>query len=353
LELRRKKDGTPVRAIALISGGLDSTLAVKVILDLGIEVVALNFNTGFCLIDHRRFITSRRGETPPRNEALRAAADLGVRIEMIDISGEYLDVVLNPKHGYGSAANPCIDCRIMMLRKAKEYMEKTGADFIFTGEVLGQRPMTQHRGTLRRIAKESGTVDVLLRPLSAKLLDPIRPEIEELVDRDGLYDFSGRSRKAQMALARERGITDYPQPAGGCCFLTDKNYARKFRDLVAHRSRGAITMDDLLILKAGRHFRISDRAKVVVGRDEAENEFLERFMTGRWVFKVQGYEGPLTLAEGELGDEDLRRVAAITARYSDGKAQPELAVLCRHPDGREERFVTPPMDDALVARLRL
>lgn len=353
MEVRRKKDGSPVKAVALLSGGLDSTLAVKVILDMGIHVEALSIHTGFCLVDHRRFINSRRGEVPPRNEALRAAADLGVHLEMIDVSGEYLDVVLNPKHGYGSAANPCIDCRILMLKKAKEYMERTEADFIITGEVLAQRPMTQHRGTMRRIAKESGTVDVLLRPLSAKLLEPTKPEIEGLVDREKLYDFSGRGRKDQMRLARERGITDYPQPAGGCCFLTDKNYARKFRDLVAHRPQGSITMDDLLILKAGRHFRVSDSAKVVVGRDQAENEFLERFMSGRWVFKVQDYEGPLTLVEGTPGQDDLRKVASIAARYSDGKDRPMLTVSCRHPDGREEKFDTAPMDDRLVAELRL
>jgi tRNA U34 2-thiouridine synthase MnmA/TrmU len=348
-----KKDGTPVKAVALLSGGLDSTLAVKVLLDMGIQVEAVNIHTGFCLVDHRRYISSRRGEEPPRNEALRAAADLGVHIEMIDISGEYLGVVLNPKHGYGSAANPCIDCRILMLQKAKEYMEKTGADFLVTGEVLAQRPMTQHRGTMRRIAKESDTADILLRPLSAKLLEPTKPEVDGLVDRDLLYNFSGRGRKDQMRLAQEKGITDYPQPAGGCCFLTDKNYARKFRDLVAHRPQGSITMDDLIILKAGRHFRVSASAKVIVGRDEAENEFLERFATGRWVFKVQDYQGPLTLAEGDLGQEDLCRTAALAARYSDGKDQPEITVICRHPDGREEKFTTPPMNETLVVQIRL
>jgi tRNA U34 2-thiouridine synthase MnmA/TrmU len=353
LEARIKENGTPVKAVALLSGGLDSTLAVKIILDMGIQVEAVNIHTGFCLIDHRRFISSRRGEAPPVNEALRAAADLGVHVEMIDISGEYLDVVLNPKHGYGSAANPCIDCRILMLKRAREYMDRIGADFLVTGEVLGQRPMTQHRGTMRRIAKESGTADMLLRPLSAKLLDPTKPEIEGLVDRERLYGISGRGRKDQMRLAREKGIAEYPQPAGGCCFLTDKNYARKFRDLVAHRPRGSITLDDLVILKAGRHFRVSESAKAIVGRDKAENEFLERFTTGRWIFKVLDYQGPLTLAEGEPSEGDLRAIASIAARYSDGKQEPELDVMCRHPDGREEKFTTPPMNESLVVQARL
>lgn len=349
----RKKDGSPVRAVALLSGGLDSTLAVKIIVDMGIEVTALNFHTGFCLVDHRRHLSARRGEEPPRNEALRAGADLGVPVEMIDISGEYLDVVLNPEHGYGSAANPCVDCRIMMLRKAKEIMEKRGADFIITGEVVGQRPMTQHRGTLRMIAKRSGTAEVLLRPLSAKLLDPTRPEIEGLVDREGLYGFSGRGRKDQMRLAREKGITDYPQPAGGCCFLTDHNYARRFRDFVAHRPVGSITMDDLTVLKVGRHFRVSRSSKVIVGRDQAENEFLERYAAVRWALKVRGHEGPLTLCEGEPTHEELRLAAAITARYSDGKAQPELEVACTHPGGATELFTVAPAAEDVIAKLRL
>jgi tRNA-specific 2-thiouridylase len=350
---RKKKDGTPVRAVALLSGGLDSTLAVKVIMDMGIEVTALNFHTGFCLVDHRRHLSARRGETPPRNEALRAGADLGVPVEMIDISGEYLDVVLNPKHGYGSAANPCVDCRLMMLRKARGLMEGLGADFIITGEVVGQRPMTQHRGTLRMIAKRSGTADVLLRPLSAKLLDPTKPEIEGLVDRESLYGFSGRGRKDQMRLAEEKGITDYPQPAGGCCFLTDHNYARRFRDFVAHRPKGSIAMDDLTVLKVGRHFRVSPAWKVIVGRDQAENEFLERYAGERWAFKVRGYQGPLTLCEGEPSREELALAAAITARYSDGKSQPELEVSCAHPGGEEELFTVAPAGEDVIAKLRL
>jgi len=353
LKVRRKKDGTPVKAVALLSGGLDSTLAVKIIRDMGIQVKALNFHTGFCLVDHRRQLDPRRGRIAPRNEALRAGADLEVPVEMVDISGEYLDVVLDPKHGYGSAANPCIDCRIMMLRKAREYMEREGADFIVTGEVLGQRPMTQHRGTLRLIARESGTADVLLRPLSAKLLDPTKPEREGLVDRESLYAISGRGRKEQMKLAEEKGIVDYPQPAGGCCFLTDRNYARRFRDLVAHRPPGSITMEDLVLLKVGRHFRVSPTAKVVVGRDQAENEFLERYLDGRWAFKVRGFEGPLTLCEGAPTKDELRAAAALTARYSDGKAEPELQVGCRHPDGHEEVIETPPAAEDLLEKWRL
>jgi tRNA U34 2-thiouridine synthase MnmA/TrmU len=353
VEPRKKADGTAVRAVALVSGGLDSTLAAKVIQNQGIDVTLLHFHTGFDLSDHRRELDPLRGQEPPRSEAHRAAEDLGLPIEVLDVSEEYLDVVINPKHGYGKAANPCVDCHIMMLTKAKAYIERHGMDFIVTGEVMGQRPMTQHKQTLGMVANRSGTKDILVRPLSAKLLPETRPEREGLVDREALHGFSGRGRKPQMALAEELGIANYPQPAGGCCFLTDHNYARRFEDLLGHKERGSVTADDLDLLKVGRHFRVSDEAKVVVGRDKAENEYLERYTEGKWTFLVQGFEGPLTLCEGTPGEEELRHAAALTARYSGGKAEPELAVKCRHPEGREETITTPPLAEDLVEKWRL
>ncbi len=350
---RMKKDGTRVKAVALISGGLDSTLAAKTIADMGIELKLLHFHTGFDLADHRRELDPRRGKKPPRHEALRAGADLGFPVEIIDVSEEYLDVVINPRYGYGKAANPCVDCHIMMLTKAKAYMEKIGADFIVTGEVMGQRPMTQHRQTLNMVAKRSGTADFLIRPLSAKLLAETAPEREGLVDRESLYGISGRGRKEQMRLAGEKGITDYPQPAGGCCFLTDRNYARRFEDLMAHKERGSVTAEDLDLLKLGRHFRISRSGKVVVGRDQAENELLERHTEGRWTFKVMGHEGPLTLLEGDSNAEDIERAAALTARYSDGKSEPRLEVSCRRPDGKVETMTVSPPPEESVKRWQL
>jgi len=179
------------------------------------------------------------------------------------------------------------------------------------------------------------------------------PEKEGLVDRDSLYGISGRGRKEQMRLAREKGLTDYPQPAGGCCFLTDRNYARRFEDLMTHKPRRSVTAEDLTVLKLGRHFRVSNSAKVVVGRDQAENEFLERYSAGRWAFHVKGYEGPLTLFEGEPSEGNLKLAAALTARYSDGKSQPELDVSCRHPDGREETLRVSPPAEELVEAWRL
>src|SRR5512144_3386366 len=203
-----------VQAIALVSGGLDSTLALAVVRRQGVEVKAINFYTGFCITETQRRKGGRPDGTVPQNEALRAAADLEVDIEYVDISGaEYLDMLVHPRWGYGANANPCVDCRVFMMRKAREIMLAEGADFVFTGEVLGQRPKSQRRDTLRIIERESGLDGRLLRPLSAQLLEPTLPEREGLVDRSRLLDISGRSRQRQMALAEELGVADWPQPA--------------------------------------------------------------------------------------------------------------------------------------------
>ncbi|TET82803.1 thiamine biosynthesis protein [candidate division TA06 bacterium] len=317
-----------VRAVGLLSGGLDSTLAARIMKEQGVEVDAVNFYTGFCIVEHRRKMgRSGRGG---RNEALRAGADIEVSVDIVDIFDEYLSMVAHPRFGYGSAINPCIDCRILMLKNARLRMESTGAKFVFTGEVLGQRPMSQHKNQLRLIEKESGLEGLLLRPLSAKLLPPTLPETEGWVDREMLYGISGRGRKEQFVLAEQYGIVDYPQPAGGCCFLTDKNYAAKLKDLYAHKGKDSVTKEDVILLKVGRHFRISETAKVIVGRDEGENNFLESYVDNRWVFMALDFEGPLTLVEGDISADEKRSVAAITARYSDGKNQNVVRVEWRY-----------------------
>lgn len=309
-------------AIGLLSGGLDSALATRLIQNQGIEVKAVNFYTGFCTTDFRRQVNRKKAKGKVyHNESLQTAASLQVEIEYIDISATYIqDVLMEPKYGYGKAINPCLDCRSYMLRRAKNYMEEHGAQFVFTGEVLGQRPMSQYRRALDVVAKESGLDGLLVRPLSAKLLPATTPEKNGWIDREKLGAISGRSRKEQYRLAEELGINVYAQPAGGCCSLADKNYALKMHDLLEHLEEGKIPdLDDVILLKVGRHFRPSEKLKVVVGRDEVENDFLEKRYggNGRTLFSSIDIMGPVTVAEGSVGPEEIRTVAEITARYCD------------------------------------
>ncbi|NPA58493.1 MAG: hypothetical protein GXN94_04270, partial [Aquificae bacterium] len=247
--------GKKRKAVALYSGGLDSTLAIKLVQNQGIDVVALHFYTGFCITETKR----RRGEkkpdgTPYMNPALKYAAKYGFKLEIVDISEEYFNIITNPKYGYGANINPCIDCRAFMYKKAKEIMEEIGADFIVSGEVLNQRPMSQHLKAMKTIEREAGVEGLVLKPLSAKLLPPTIPEIKGWVDREKLEGIAGRSRKRQLQLAKELGIDEFEQPAGGCCYLTDENFARKYLETLSTENR--ITREDLYLLTIGRHFRL-------------------------------------------------------------------------------------------------
>ena len=344
----------PVKAVALLSGGLDSTLAVKMLREQGVEVHALNFNTGFCLTDHARKIRKNGDMKKLRNEALRAGADLDVEVEIVDISQEYLEILTKPKHGYGSGANPCIDCRTFMLKKAREHMEAIGADFVATGEVLGQRPMSQMRPTMDLIEREAGLKGKLLRPLSAKHLPPTQAEQAGLIDREQLGDVRGRSRAGQMSLAEKLKITDYPQPAGGCCFLTDENYAVKFHDFMAHwDGLRELKIEDFLILKVGRHFRLHDGLRCIVGRMEGENAFLAHFGAGHWLLTTPDVPGPNTWVDGEPTDLELETMARLTVRYSDcpeGETTPVTAL--RDEDSRTLDAV-PRMPEAELEQLRI
>jgi tRNA U34 2-thiouridine synthase MnmA/TrmU len=333
-----------IRALGLISGGLDSTLAACLLQRQGIDVVGVNFHTGFCITDTRRRIRRKKdaGKTL-RNEALRAGSDLGFPLEVVDVSEEYIRIVTNPRWGYGKNANPCVDCRIMMLRRAKEMMPDFDADFVFTGEVLGQRPMTQYRTTLRQIEKQSGLEGFLLRPLSAKKLPETEVERRGWVNRERLKDFSGRSRKPQLLLAEEFGIVDFPQPAGGCCYLTDPAFGRKFFDFLRHLPpERPVRLEDFILLKVGRHLRLDDKLKIILGRDEAENDFLEHYTRGRWALRAVEVVGPLGLAEGDLSDAELERGARVLARYSDGRELPSVRVLCEK-NGFSREFTVQPM----------
>jgi hypothetical protein len=239
--------------------------------------------------------------------------------------------------------NPCIDCRIFMLSRAKEIMEERGYDFVFTGEVLGQRPMSQRRPPMHIIETEAGLEGLLLRPLSAQVLPVTIPEERGWVDRERLHGIVGRGRHKQMQLAEEFGLVDYPQPAGGCCFLPDENYARKLRDLLAHNGPD-VDPDDMMLLKVGRHFRLENGVKIIVGRHETENDFLERFRDGRGSAWIEAFSSPLTLIEGSPSAADLEFACRVTARYSAGRAEAQVPVLW-NLDGQEGQLLVQPLDE--------
>ena len=351
-------DQAPIKAVAMLSGGLDSSIALHLIKSQGIEVEAVNFHTGFCLTDAHRALgkTANKNGTPYRNEALRAGAHEQIPVRVVDVSRDYLPVVTKPKYGYGQAMNPCIDCRIFMLQRAKQIMDEIGARFVFTGEVLGQRPKSQRRDTLRIIERDGGLDGRLLRPLSAKLLPPTIPERDGLVDRERLEAISGRSRQRQMELARELGLTDWPQPAGGCCYLTDENFSRKFFDILDSREAAGrerrLEREDILLLSTGRHFRLSPRAKLIVGRTEVENVLLEQHLAGRARLEVKDLPGPVALVEGEPTWEERQLAARIVARYGKGRERSEVVVEWREGDLVEHYPVAPEQDEALIESLR-
>jgi tRNA U34 2-thiouridine synthase MnmA/TrmU len=276
------------KAVGLLSGGLDSTLAAKLMLEQGIEVYAVNFTSPFCTCT-------------PKNAGCAAVVTavkrLGnIPLKQVALRDEYLEMVRNPKHGYGSGMNPCIDCRIMKIRKASEYMHKIDASFLFTGEVLGQRPMSQHKRALELIDRESGMGRYTLRPLSAVQLEPTIPEVNGLVDRTKLLDISGRSRKKQIALADEKDIKDYPCPAGGC-LLTDRYFADKMRDYLAFTKQSSIR--DIPLLKIGRHFRLPNGDKVIVARNENECKSLNNLCAKNDHLLVPfDFRGPTALLQG-------------------------------------------------------
>ncbi len=304
-----------VRAVGLLSGGLDSILACRLILEQGIEVFALNFVSPFCTC-------TKKG---CRHEARKAADLLGVPLKVIAKGADYIQLIKKPRHGYGSGMNPCIDCRVFTFTHARYYMEELSADFVFTGEVLGERPMSQHLQALKLIEQDSGLSGRVLRPLSAKLLEPTIPETRGLVDREKLLTIQGRSRKPQMALAARFGIKDYPCPAGGC-LLTDKNFAARLRDAFAH---GEDSLRDIQFLKVGRHFRLGSGKKVVVGRDERENRVLNNLATASdTLIQPVTIPGPTVIIVQGGTTEDIEIASGLCARYSDGKNLPSIQVQC-------------------------
>ncbi len=330
---------SPRKAVALISGGLDSMLAAKVMLEQGIHVEGINFFTGFCVEGHTHAIRRQDRAKPKRNNALWVAEQLGIRLHIVDVIEPYKEVVINPKHGYGQNLNPCLDCKGFMVGQARTWMQENGFDFIITGEVIGQRPMSQRKQTMPIIARESGAFDRLLRPLCAKLLPATLPEREGWVNRERLYDFNGRSRKPQMALAESFGFTDWAQPAGGCCFLTDPNYSHKLADLWQARGSKEYELDDIMLLKVGRHLRPRPNFKLIVAREDGENNFLTGYRRQFAHLEPISHGGPLTLVDGVLDEADLELAARIVGRYSQGREAPAVTVRYT-PLGAQPREIT-------------
>jgi len=294
------------KALALLSGGLDSTLAVKLVLNQGIDVEAINFVSPFCLCG--------KGGCG----AAEAARRFNIPLKTMSVGEDYLRIIRKPKFGYGKNMNPCIDCRIFMLKKAKKYAKETGAAFIFTGEVLDQRPMSQHKKTLDLIEEEAGLKGKVLRPLSAKLLQETDPEKKGLVNKEKLLDIEGRSRRKQIELAEKLGIRDYPCPAGGC-LLTYREFADKMRDLFEHKK--AVSLKDVALLKVGRHFRFG-KNKMIVGRNESENKILLQMKKEEdYYFEAQGCGSPVTLLQGPKTKRAIEEAARLTAYHSDQKTE--------------------------------
>ncbi len=320
---------TARKAIALISGGLDSMLAAKVIKDQGIDVMGINFFTGFCVEGHTQAIRKKDETKKKRNNALWVAEQLDIPLEFVDVIEEYKDVVLNPRYGYGANLNPCLDCKVFMVTKAVEYLTANDHpfDFIITGEVIGQRPMSQRKDTLPLIAKQSGAFDRLLRPLCALNLPPTLPEREGWVDRSKLYGFHGRDRNPQFELAKKFGFTDYATPAGGCCFLTDKQYSQKLQDMWTHRGEKRYDIDDIMLLKVGRHLRPSPNFKMIIGREEGENRYLSGYKDQFITLMSESHTGPFVLIDGLPTEEELILAAQITARFGSGKHATSVDIM--------------------------
>jgi len=327
------------KAIGLFSGGLDSCIAVKLMLEQGFDVLCLSF-------DLWKFPNNIAAEHPLREKA----EALGAEFKAVDLSLEFPAVLTAPRWHYGSSVNPCIDCKLLMLRKAAKEMENEDAVLVFTGEVLGQRPMTQNKPIMKVLERESGLPGRLLRPLCAKLFPPTIPETEGIVDREKLLDIQGRGRRRQMNLAEKYGLHDYPNPAGGCV-LTEKEYGARFLDMLKY-SEKPLDAEALEILKYGRHFRLSPDAKLVVGRDDKDNVRLEAFRKGRVVFRTVDKVGPLALLEGTPDRAEIETAARITARYSKEKYSESVRIDIIQGDNIKQ-MTAEPFPEAEIENFRI
>ncbi|MHB8793566.1 MAG: hypothetical protein ACYC6O_09565 [Thermoleophilia bacterium] len=304
------------KALALLSGGLDSRLAVKMMLEQGIEIEGLNFVTVFCTCT---------AKSSCKSEARKAAQEYGIPLKVLNATDEILEAIRDPKHGFGRGLNPCLDCRISMFRRAGRYMKESGADFLVTGEVWGERPMSQRPDALAVIEKESGLAGLIVRPLSAHLFEPSIPEREGWIDREKMMAISGRSRKPQMQLAHELGVNDYPCPAGGC-LLCDKNFAARLKHLLQEDPKPAIA--EIQALRLGRLIFSSEGKRIMIPRNEEETRRLVALARpDDLLMSADGHMGPTAVIKGtQIGDATLREAAALTARYGQGRDEENVTV---------------------------
>ena len=313
------------KVVALLSGGLDSQLAIKMMQEQGFDVSAVAIKTPFCDFDCGRGCGF---------EIRERADDLDVNLKTVYLGDEYIEMLKHPKHGIGAGFNPCIDCRSMMFDAAKKHMEEIGAEFIISGEVLGQRPMSQHAPALRTIEKESDLVGKIVRPLSAALLPETDPEKDGLIKRENLGMIRGRTRRGQLDMAKKYGIENPPN-AGGGCLLTEPHFGIKAKDLFSHTKNP--TINDIDLLKIGRHFRLDEETKFIVGRNKDENEMIKAIaLPGDILLEAKDFVGPVSILRGSNAKQHLKFASSITLRYSDAPNNEQAIVSIKNNDLVEE-----------------
>ncbi|HET9009208.1 MAG TPA: tRNA (5-methylaminomethyl-2-thiouridylate)-methyltransferase [Nitrosarchaeum sp.] len=329
------------KVVALLSGGLDSQLAVRMMQEQGFEVSAVAIKTPFCDFDCGRGCGF---------EIRERADDLNVNLKTVYLGDEYIEMLKHPKYGIGSGFNPCIDCRAMMFNAAKKHMDEIGAEFIISGEVLGQRPMSQHGPALRTIEKESGLVGKIVRPLSAALLPETDPEKNGLIKRENLGMIKGRTRRAQLDMAKKYGIENPPN-AGGGCLLTDPTFGLRAKDLFAHTETP--TINDIDLLKIGRHFRFDEQTKFVVGRNKDENEMIKAIaLPGDILLQARDHMGPVSILRGKNASEYVKFASSITLRYSDAPKGEQAAIII-NKDGTKEEIITEHAEENSYIQFRI
>ena len=324
------------KVVALLSGGLDSQLAVRMMQEKGFDVSAVAIKTPFCDFDCGRGCGF---------EIRERAEQLGVDLKTVYLGDEYIEMLKSPKYGRGAGFNPCVDCRSMMFEAAKKEMGRIGAEFVISGEVLGQRPMSQHRRALKNIEAESDMEGVIVRPLSAGLLPPTKPERDGLIRREDMGMIRGRSRKPQLAMAKKYGIENPPN-AGGGCLLTDPAFGLRAKDLFGHTQTPSI--NDIELLKLGRHHRLDEQTKMVVGRNRAENETIHMLaMPDDIMLEARDHVGPTTILRGSTAKDHTRLAASVTLKYSDAP-DAEGAVTIWHGEDSEHMMVEPAVEDDYI-----